>query len=331
MKKITLMLALMMAVLASSCNSGSFKIEGNLPNLEGKAVRVLFKSDSSIVDQPIEADNKGGFTFEGESSQPVLVSLLNYRGEVLTMMVAVNGDHLKVSGDASKAMGIKISGSHLNEEWQLFRNEHASFYTDPNPSRLNAAIEKYVREHPADMLSTVLLMADYTDFSDRDKVEKMLMGIEEQARPKSLTATFTSLLGQDKHTNLPRLMTLTLTKDGTKFDEIKLTGHQTLISLWTQPQHDRGPIINAITAMNDAKHGAIQVLDVLIESDTLRWHQAIANDPKSWSHYWAPGGPLEQGIQLLGITSAPWYAVADSTGLIVYSGPCLDAAIKKIK
>lgn len=330
MKKITFMLLLMLAVLAS-CSSDSFKIEGNLPNLEGKSVRVLFKADSSIVDEPIEADKKGGFTFKGESSQPVLVSLLNYRGEVLAMLVAVNGDHLKVSGDASKAMGIKISGSHLNEDWQLFRNEHASFYTDPNPSRLNAAIEKYVREHPADMLSTVLLMADYTDFSDQEKVEKMLMGIEEQARPKSLTAAFTSLFGQDKHAKLPRLMTLTLTKDGTKFDEIKLTGHQTLINLWAQPQHDRGPIINAITAMNDAKDGAIQILDVLIESDTLRWHEAISNDPKNWSHYWAPGGPLEQGIQLLGITSAPWYAVADSTGLIVYSGPSLDAAIKKIK
>ena len=330
MKKTILMLLLMMAVLAS-CNSGSFKIEGNLPNLEGKAVRVLFKADSCIVDEPIEADNKGGFTFKGESSQPVLVSLLNYRGEVLTMLVAVNGDHIKVSGDAGKAMGIKISGSNLNEEWQLFRKEHTSFYTDPNPSRLNAAIEKYVREHPADMLSTVLLMADYTDFSDRDKVEKMLMSIEEQARPESLTAPFTNLFGQDKHTSLPRLMTLKLTQNGSRFDEIKLTGHQTLINLWAQPQNDRGPIINAITAMNEARDGAIQVLDVLMESDTLRWHQAIANDPKSWSHYWAPGGPLEQGIQLLGITSAPWYAVADSTGLIVYSGPSLDAAIKKIK
>lgn len=330
MNKITLMLLLMMAVLAS-CSSDSFKIEGNLPNLEGKAVRVLFKADSSIVDEPIEADNKGGFTFKGKSSQPVLVSLLNYRGEVLTMMVAVNGDHLKVSGDTGKAMGIKISGSLLNEDWQLFRNEHASFYTDPNPSRLNAAIEKYVRENPADMLSTVLLMADYTDFSDRDKVEKMLMGIEEQARPSSLTAPFTSLFGQNKHAKLPRLMTLSLTKDGSKFDEIKLTGHQTLINLWAQPQHDRGHIINAITAMNEARGKAIQVLDVLIESDTLRWHQAIANDPNSWAHYWAPGGPLEPGIQLLGITSAPWYAVADSTGLIIYSGPSLDAAIKKIK
>ena len=126
-------------------------------------------------------------------------------------------------------------------------------------------------------------------------------------------------------------MTLKLTKNGSRFDEIKLTGHQTLINLWAQPQNDRSPIINAITAMTEATDGAIQVLDVLMESDTLRWHQAIANDPKSWSHYWAPGGPLEQGIQLLGITSAPWYAVADSTGLIVYSGPSLDAAIKKIK
>jgi hypothetical protein len=38
---------------------------------------------------------------------------------------------------------------------------------------------------------------------------------------------------------------------------------------------------------------------------------------------------LEQGIQLLGITSLPWYAVTDSTGMVIYSGPSLEQARKK--
>ena len=321
MKKITLMLLLMMAVLAS-CSSGSFKIEGNLPNLEGKAVRVLFKADSCIVDEPIEADNKGGFTFKGESSQPVLVSLLNYRGEVLTMLVAVNGDHIKVTGDPGKAMGIKISGSHLNEDWQLFRDEHAAFYADPNPSRLDAAIEKYVREHPTDVLSTVLLMCDYSDYSDRDKVDKMLNGIDMKARPESLVNHYTDRT-VSRNANLPRLMSLKLAKDAGKFEEISLTDRVTLINLWANPQKDRNAMIQQLQALGDQ----IQVLDVLTESDTLRWHQTIASDPKSWKHYWAPSGPLELGIQLLGITSMPWYAVTDSTGMVAYSGPILKTAI----
>ena len=329
MKKIALLL-IITAVFAS-CSSDSFKIDGNIANLEGNAVRVLFRADSGMVDERVDTDKKGRLTFKGESTQPVLVNVLSLRGEPLAMLVAVNGDHLKLSGDAGKAMGVNVSGNRLNEDWQLFRKEHAAFYADQNPSRLNAAIEKYVREHPSEMLSTVLLMADYTDYSDRDKVEKMLKGIDGKFRPESLTEVFTGLANARSRNRSPRLMTLTLVKHGSEFEKIKLTDQVTLMNLWAQPQQDRERVINAIEALDGGGDGTVKVLDVLIESDTLRWHDAIANDPKGWSHYWAPGGPLEPGLQLLGITSAPWYAVVDDTGLITYSGPNLNEAIKKIK
>ena len=331
MKKIAILL-IITAILAS-CSSSGFKIDGNIANLEGDAVRVLFRADSGVVDERVTADRKGEFTFKGESTNPVLVSVLSLRGEPLAMMVAVNGDRLKLSGDASKAMGVKVSGNHLNEEWQLFRDEHGSFYTDPNPSRLNAAIEKYVREHPSDLLSTVLLMADYTDYSDRAKVEKLLGGIDGKCRPESLTEVFTGLSSANasNRSQLPRLMSLTLIKHGSEFEKIDLMGHVTLLNLWAKPQTERDRTINAIKALEGAGKSAVKVIDVLIESDSLRWHETIANDPQGWSHYWAPGGPLEPGIQLLRITSAPWYAVVDSAGLIAYSGPSLDNAIKHLK
>ena len=79
--------------------------------------------------------------------------------------------------------------------------------------------------------------------------------------------------------------------------------------------------------MLEGAEGKIRVIDILAESDTMGWHKTIAGE--DWPHYWAPGGPLEQGIQLLGITSLPWFAVTDSTGLVVYSGPSLDEAKKK--
>ena len=331
MKKIAFLL-IITAILAS-CSSSGFKIDGNIANLEGDAVRVLFRADSGVVDERVTADRKGEFTFMGESTNPVLVSVLSLRGEPLAMMVAVNGDRLKLSGDASKAMGVKVSGNHLNEEWQLFRDEHGSFYTDPNPSRLNAAIEKYVREHPSDLLSTVLLMADYTDYSDRAKVEKLLGSIDGKCRPESLTEVFTGLSSANasNRSQLPRLMSLTLIKHGSEFEKIDLMGHVTLLNLWAKPQTERDRTINAIKALEGAGKSAVKVIDVLIESDSLRWHETIANDPQGWSHYWAPGGPLEPGIQLLRVTSAPWYAVVDSAGLIAYSGPSLDNAIKHLK
>jgi hypothetical protein len=188
-----------------------------------------------------------------------------------------------------------------------------------------AKFEKYVREHPSNMLSTVLLVVDYSDFSDHDKVDKLLRGIEIQARPESLTGLLYGNEKDRKRAVLPRLMSLSLFKHGGKFEEIKLTDKTSILSLWANPQNSRNALINKLQTLDKG----IRIIDVLTESDSLRWHQTIAGDPADWQHYWAPGGPMEQGIQMLGIKSLPWFAVTDSTGLVVYSGPNCDLASKK--
>lgn len=328
MKKILqFTLLLLVATLFTSCSSDSFKVDGEISNLRATTLKIVFMGDSGVVDELVEVDKKGHFSFEGTSSQPTLLSMTHYSGEPLTTMVVANGDHVKVKGDGSKPMGMKIKGRRLNEEWQLFRDEHAAFYSDPNPSRLDAAIEKYVGGHPRDMLSTVLLMADYSDFSDRGKVDKMLQAIDPKVKPESLTRALGGNRDANKKSNLPTLMSLTLFKHGGNFEEVALTGHTTLINFWVNPQDERNALISKLGNLNqDTK-----VIDILTESDTLHWHRTISHDPTGWQHYWAPGGPLEQGIQLLGISTMPWYAVTDSTGSVIYSGPNLTTALQSIR
>ena len=321
---LALLLSLTMAM--ASCSGDSFKIDGNLANVDGEMVRVVFPTDSGMVDEWAIVDKKGKFSYQGAAADPVIISLLDNHSHVLVTLVASNGDHIKVKGDASQPKTIKIKGSKVNEDWQLFRDEHAAFYSDPNPSRLDAAIEKYVREHPADMLSTVLLMADYSDYSDVGKINAMLKGIDVKVRPGSLVQAFDGGSKKAQPNRLPRIMALKLMKHGGDFEDISLVDHMTLISFWANPQDNRSALINKL---NDVEEG-IRIIDVLTESDTLRWHQTIAADPKEWKHYWAPGGPLEQDVQLLGIKTLPWYAVTDSTGLVTYSGPSLDAALGKV-
>lgn len=323
-----MLLPLALAVLMGACSSDNFKIDGKLTGLDGVAVRIVFRGDSGIVDEWQNVDKEGRFTYQGVAANPVLVTIMNHRGDLVKALVAANGDHLKVQGDASKAIGgVKVKGNRLNEDWQLFIDEHLAFYNDPNPSRLDAAIEKYVREHPDDMLSTVLLANDYSDYSDHAKMDMLLKSIEAKARPQSLAASLTDgpTTGR-KPRQVPRLMSLMLIKHGGDFEEITLTGHRTLLSLWAMPQQQRSSLADKLQALDPS----VSVIDILAESDTMRWHQAIASDPKSWRHYWSPGGPLEPGIQLLGITSMPWFAVTDSTGLVIYSGPSIDKAIKSL-
>lgn len=311
----------------TACSNDSFKIDGKITNLDGGAVKVVFLGDSGVCDEWMTVEKKGKFEFKGHAAQPSLVSILDQRGETLAMLVAANGDHLEVQGDAHKAADIKIKGNRLNEDWQLFRNEHKAFYTDANPSRLDAAIEKYVREHTDDVLSTVLLLADYSDYSDRDKVNTLLNGIDAKARPASLMQAFGIIKRDVRLTgHLPRLMTINLMAYGGGFEEIKLTNQTTLIHLWAKPQDNRQAVIDKLKGVGEG----IKVIDILAESDTIQWHKTIADDPAGWKHYWAPGGPLEQDIQLLGFTTVPWFAVTDSTGLVTYSGPSVDAALSNL-
>lgn len=321
------MLTLLAVGPLASCNGNKFKIEGELENAGGIAVRVVFHGDSGVVNEWADVDKKGNFEFQGESAQPTLVSVLNQNNEPLITLVAVNGDCLKIFGDASIAMGVKAKGNRLNEDWQLFRDEHAAFYADPNPSRLDAAIEKYVKENPADMLSTVLLMADYSTYADRDKVKKLLDGIDPKVRPETLTEAFLGNPMGSKNHSVPRLMTLTLCRHGGEWDEITLTGQVTLLNLWANPQTDRENTITSLEALAGATGGDVKIIDVLTESDSIRWSKTIAGDPTTWRHYWAPSGPMEQGLQLLGISILPWYAVTDASGLVVYNGSSLDKAI----
>ena len=321
---IALLLALIVAL--TSCDSDSFKIDGNITKLDGLSLKVILMGDSGVVDEWINLDKKGKFAFEGHSAQPVLVSLLDRQGKTLAMLVAANGDHLKVSGDAGKPMDIKVKGNRLSEDWQLFRKEHRAFYTDANPSRLDAAIEKYVRENPDDMLSTVLLLADYSDYSDSEKVNALLNGINIDVRPVSLTR---AIVGNNRDTRLtgrlPRLMVVKLMKHGGGFEELQLTKQISLLHLWANPQLNRSAVIDKLKGVDESVH----VIDILAESDTLRWHQTIAADPEGWKHYWAPAGPMEQDIQLLRFTTVPWFAVIDSTGLVTYSGPDVDTALSR--
>lgn len=324
MKQLHLISLLLLIAALAACSNNSFKIDGNITNLNGSAVRVVFQSDSGVVNELVNLDKKGRFSFKGTSAQPVIVSLVDRSNKPLVMVVAANGDHIKVKGDAKEPQTIKVKGNRLNEDWQLFRDEHRAFYTDPNPSRLDASIEKYVREHPDDMLSTVLLVADYGDYSDSDKVSAMFKSIEATARPESLTQAIPNYLTRHHKTPLPRLMTLNLVKHGGGFEEIKFDGSVSLISLWANPQNNRDAFIGKFKDLDSG----IRVIDVLAESDTLHWHKTIAGDPTEWKHYWAPGGPVEQGILMLRPTSMPWYAVTDSSALVIYSGPSLDAASK---
>ena len=63
MNKIPLILLLLVAILAS-CNSDSFKIDGNIAHLDGNTLKVVFIGDSGVVEEIAEVDRSEEHTSE---------------------------------------------------------------------------------------------------------------------------------------------------------------------------------------------------------------------------------------------------------------------------
>lgn len=67
-----LMIVVLLVAMLSSCSSNEFKIDGNIANLNDGVVRIVFHGDSSIVDELIDLDEKGRFSFKGCQHSPWL-------------------------------------------------------------------------------------------------------------------------------------------------------------------------------------------------------------------------------------------------------------------
>ena len=61
-------LLLLLAALFASCSSNSFKIDGEFINLKVTSLKVVFLGDSGVVDEWVNVDKMGHFSFSGASS-----------------------------------------------------------------------------------------------------------------------------------------------------------------------------------------------------------------------------------------------------------------------
>ena len=317
----------MMALLAASCSGSGFKVDGELEGMHNPRVRIAFMTDSGVVDEWVEMKQDGKFQYRYRQhvEDPVLITLMGMNSAVLCHAVVQDGDHISFKGDASKPTAVKASGNDLNERWQLFRDEHAAFYGDPNHSRLDASIEKYVRENPNDMLSTVLLMADYGDLTSRDKIEGMLNAINIKARPASLLRSFKTQATTSQRT--PRLASLQLWHKGA-IEQVPLLGHTTLFYLWVNNDDNRQSIVQSLKSLAQQAGDKVTIADVKIAADTLRWSQTIAADSATWKHYWAPGGPGWSAFRQLEINMVPWFVVTNNDGTVAYAGADVQQACR---
>ncbi|MGM9868805.1 MAG: DUF4369 domain-containing protein [Sodaliphilus sp.] len=333
MKKISLfhlLMLLMLVVVSTSC-SKTFRIEGNIQNLGNQNLLFVWATEDGVKNERHAATNNR-FDFEGASGEPTLVMIYDAQNQLLAHLVMENGDHLKVRGDATQSYSTEVKGSDINERWYDFIAQHRSEYKAFDRKPLDAAIEKYVEENTDDLLSTLLVMADYSQLNNRLISKQLLDKIDKSAKPDWLMHSWERLVANaPKSTS--KIASLLLWENTGDFGAISTnTAKATLLYLWVNNSShpkEMSPIKALAEEFPDAHQ--LQICDIYIDADTSSWRGYTSRDGSTWRHFWAPEGPLNSQLKPLAIATTPLYVVTDSLGNVVYNGAEASQATQKAR
>ncbi|MBQ7689796.1 MAG: DUF4369 domain-containing protein [Muribaculaceae bacterium] len=326
MRTIELLVFLLMMPLLIGCADESFTVEGELEGLGTQNVRVTYAGDDGVSTQVITAE-KGRFTFAGCSSSPTVVDFADAQGTLLARVAACNGDRVTIKGNAKHPELATVSGSPANEQWSQFRTSHTALYARRPCAELDHAIEQWVRAHPGEVASTLLLLCDHSTLLADSTQLPLLTSINPEARPKQLITAFEALANYYSRNAATTLRTLTLCGTSGDFETLSLDRRPTVIYCWSVADGDRTACVAACREMAEKD---ILVADVLLDADTAGWMGNRADAGSKVQHYWSPTGPMNATLKPLRIAATPWFIVADSVGRITYRGSSATEAQKAL-
>ena len=320
----------MLLLLVGGC-SNSFRIEGNIQNLGNQNLLFVWTTEDGVKNERRAATNNR-FEFEGATNQPTLVMIYDAQNQLLAHLVMENGDHMKVRGDATQPYSTEVKGDDVNERWYEFIAQHRSQYKDFNREPLDNEIEKYVAQNPDDLLSTLLVMVDYSKLNNQLISKQLLNKIDKSAKPDWLMQSWERLVMKAPKTTV-KITSLLLWENIGDFGAITTnTAKATLLYLWVNnsSHHKEMSPIKALAEECSDPH-QLQICDIYIDADTSSWRGYTQRDGSTWRHFWAPEGPLNSQLKPLAIHTTPLYVVTDSLGNVVYTGAEVTQATQKAR
>lgn len=333
MKNIIHIIAVLAVSLSlTGCKDEFFTIEGSLNDGGTQNIRALYVTDYESLQSDWVTMTDGHFELKGINYDWTVVYLINNKKDIIARAAVKNGDKIKIDGSMNDPFHITITGNDANEEWNRFMNENAELYSSPDKTRLNHAIEKYVDTYPDRISSTLLLLNDYANLGNTTDVDSLFKRLSIDARPAGLVNNYFALSQQlDREKSSKNIPSVMLYNSEDTITTIIMARHKTtLMYFWEKSDTARNATVKRLKQLyrNYEKEGRLQVVDIMMSSDSAGWKNILAGDSSLWKHYWAPGGTLNRNLLNMNIGKTPYYIVTTSVGKQLYRGASLDDAIK---
>lgn len=313
-------LALVVAVMCGCKKENKpFKVKAELQGLGSQQVKVVYSgADGGIVDYWARCENNS-FEIEGTCSNPSLLMVYNKMNVPIIKLVVAGGDKLEVKGKILEPYDLRVEGSEMAKQYNDFLVKHKTEYKSANTQALNTAIENFVKDNPKSIISTVLVMLDYSP-GDDTAIDKLLEKIDDSAKPESLIDSYNLLKARAKKP-ATKLTSLNIFEQSTgDFQMAHIKGDKpSVIVFWDRElgSNKRKEIFDEMKMLDLSQ---VQVMDISLDIDSTGWYFATHQDGTTWKHYWVPGSMMNGEIVNLQVNTTPTIIVTDSLGNQQYRG-----------
>ncbi len=315
-RHITLTIITILAVIMSACSSSDFIIEAQIDGTPDKAVFVSYVGDNGMVCERIMPGDGNRFTYKGNSDDYTLLWIWDTQGQLIAQMAVRNGDHLTVKSDGLQLPTLDIKGNDVTEQWMKWRKNNQASFDTSDTATIDQLIEQQITQHPDQILSTILLVAEYNQLDGSDKSKQLLQAIRPDMRPQRLVSSLEYLI--DTHKQSTGVVTcLTFYRLNKGIEELTLSGKRAALLFWSRSDKNRKVAIDSLRSLARQYGDDITVADIVVDTDTTQWTRTISQDSTTWTHWWAPGGMMDPMLQNITIHRTPLLILSDSTGHIM--------------
>ncbi|MDE7426729.1 MAG: hypothetical protein K2M79_02890 [Muribaculaceae bacterium] len=305
------------------------RISGTIQGKPTMNLRYTYITPGGLL-QGVTAARNGDFGFAVELENPVVVEIFDNDFHLLGRLLTDKNEEAECNLDPTNPYKSTFKGklSDTQQRWQQVNNENAEAFDNADTEKACTIIEKYVKEHPDDMVSTLLLVYTYDSARHPDTAAALLELITPQARPAWLTEAFAFSLGNATFEKDPQpVMPMNYIGHGGHLTRFRTdSARLSLIAFTNRETRLRDSIVPALRRSAALK--GVQVLELSLDQDTITWHNAVRADSATWRQGWVAGSIGAPSVSHLHVSTIPYFIVADSAGHQLYRGVDITEAQK---
>jgi hypothetical protein len=329
MKLFKLTLLCLIAVIVTACgDNDKFKIHGTVAENRTLNLRIVYFGNDNI-NNVLTAARDGVFEFEGNAKQDAIVEILDNDYRLLARLYAHNGEEYTVALNPASPRLYTVKGSAVNEAWTKWNADNINTLNMRNSKLINEAVERYVKTHKNDILSTLLILTEYDASPDPVKAQKLLQSVAPDARPAYLVESWVanvSAAGESKVKT--KVLPITYIAGNDSLGTFNPKKHDYSLLVFSTSEDGRSdsivPKLRELSRQYSRRR--LAVVDFSLDNDTFVWRRNVREDSITWTAAWGAGSVAAPGIEQLSITTLPFFIVADSAGNQIYRGPSITAA-----